>query len=237
MPKLGVNVDHVATLREARGGCEPDPVHAALVCEEAGCDSIVAHLREDRRHINDADVMSLRKKVKTRFNLEMSIDRGIVDIARRIRPDQATLVPERRQELTTEGGLSVFKNKKRIADVCGLLADKGIEVSLFIDPDLREIQAAKDIGAGVIEIHTGSYSLAKTRGSKDREYRKIRKAADLALSLGLIVNAGHGLDYFNVKKIARIPGVHELNIGHAIISRAVFTGLYSAVKEMRELAR
>jgi len=237
MPKLGVNVDHVATLREARGGSEPDPVWAALVCEKAGCHSIVAHLREDRRHIDDADVRLLRKKVRTRFNLEMSINLGIVKVARRIRPDQATLVPEKRQELTTEGGLSVFKNKQRIARAARLLAEKGIEVSLFIDPDPREIQATKDIDVGVIEIHTGSYSLANTRSSVEREYRKIRRAVDLALSLGLIVNAGHGLDYDNTKRIARIPGVHELNIGHSIMSKAVFTGLYKAVRDMKRLTR
>lgn len=237
MPKLGVNVDHVATLREARGGSEPDPVWAALICEKAGCDSIVAHLREDRRHIDDADVRLLRKKVRTRFNLEMSINPGIVKVARRIGPDQATLVPERRQELTTEGGLSVFKNKRRIAKASGLLAEKGIEVSLFIDPDLREIQATKDIDVGIIEIHTGGYSLAKTRSSVESEYKKIKRAVDFALSLGLVVNAGHGLNYDNTKRIARIPGVHELNIGHSIMSRALFAGLYKAARDMKELAR
>ena len=235
MPELGVNVDHVATVRQARGGTEPDPVQAALLCEKAGCDSIVAHLREDRRHINDADVRALRKTIRTRFNLEMSIDPGIVEIAKRIRPDQATLVPEKRQELTTEGGLSVTKNKKKIGRVIESLSKKGIAVSLFIDPDEREIGAAKEIGASVIEIHTGLYSLVKTKKAIDREFKKIKEAAGFALSLGMVVNAGHGLDYTNTARIARIKGMNELNIGHSIISRAMFTGLYKAVRDMRAL--
>jgi len=235
MPELGVNVDHVATVRQARGGIEPDPVQAALLCERAGCDSIVAHLREDRRHINDADVRTLKKTIHTRFNLEMSINPGIVEIAKRIRPDQATLVPEKRQELTTEGGLSVTKNKKKIGRVIESLSKKGIAVSLFIDPDEREIGAAKEIGASVIEIHTGLYSLVKTKKAIDREFKKIKEAAGFALSLGMVVNAGHGLDYTNTARIARIKGMNELNIGHSIISRAMFTGLYKAVRDMRAL--
>lgn len=236
MPKLGVNIDHVATLRQARGGNEPDPVVAAVVCEKAGCDSIVAHLREDRRHINDYDIKRLKHVVTTRFNLEMSINREIVNIARRIRPHQATLVPERRQELTTEGGLSVVKNTKKVRVAVEMLKDKRISVSLFIDPDKREIYASRSIGVDTIEIHTGKYSLAKSKNAIESEYRKIKGAVEYALSLGMIVNAGHGLSYFNVKKIARIKGINELNIGHSIISRSLFFGLYKAVKEMKELA-
>ncbi|MDP8230945.1 MAG: pyridoxine 5'-phosphate synthase [Candidatus Gorgyraea atricola] len=235
MPELGVNVDHVATVRQTRGGTEPDPVQAALLCEKAGCDSIVAHLREDRRHINDADVRALRKTIRTRFNLEMSINPGIVEIAKRIRPDQATLVPEKRQELTTEGGLSVTKNKKKIGRVIESLSKKGIAVSLFIDPDEREIGAAKEIGATIIEIHTGLYSLVKTKKAIDREFKKIKEATSFALSLGMVVNAGHGLDYTNTARIARIKGMNELNIGHSMISRAMFTGLYNAVRDMKAL--
>ena len=235
MPELGVNVDHVATVRQARGGIEPDPVQAALLCEKAGCDSIVAHLREDLRHINDADVRALRRTIRTRFNLEMSINPGIVEIAKRIKPDQATLVPEKRQELTTEGGLCVTRNKKKIGRVIELLSKKGIGVSLFIDPDEREIGAAKEIGAAIIEIHTGLYSLVKTKKAIDREFKKIKEAASYALSLGMVVNAGHGLDYTNAARIARIKGMNELNIGHSIISRAMFTGLYKAVRDMKAL--
>lgn len=237
MPKLGVNVDHVATLRQARGGIEPDPVLAASICEQAGCDSIVAHLREDRRHINDADIKALRKIVTTRFNLEMSINRNIVEIAKRVLPHQATLVPERRQELTTEGGLSVVKYRKKICSVVKSFKEKEIEVSIFIDPDEGEICAAKSIGVDIIEIHTGRYSLARTKRAIEKEYKKIKEACDYALSLGLVVNAGHGLNYNNVKRIARIKGINELNIGHSIISRAVFTGLYRAVKDMKALIK
>ena len=235
MPKLGVNVDHVATLRQARGLSEPDPVCAASICEQAGCDSIVAHLREDRRHINDADIRSLKKNVNTRLNLEMSINQEIVDIARKVVPHQATLVPERRQELTTEGGLSVIKYKRKISRAVDLLRKKGIEVSIFIDPDEREIRAAKSIGVDIIEIHTGKYSLARTKSGVEKEFKKIKHTARYALSLGFVVNVGHGLDYINVKEIARIKGINELNIGHSIISRAVFTGLYRAVKDMKAL--
>jgi len=237
MPKLGVNIDHVATLREARGGIEPDPVAAALICEQAGCDSIVAHLREDRRHIKDRDIRELRKAVHTRLNLEMSIETSIVEIAKKVLPHQATLVPERRQELTTEGGLSITGMSGKIQNVIESLKEKGIEVSVFIDPDKRQIRAARKIGVDIIEIHTGKYSLALAENTIDREYKKIKEATELALSLGMVVNAGHGLNYRNVRRIARIKGINELNIGHAIISRAVFTGLYKAVKEMKALAK
>ncbi len=235
MPMLGVNVDHVATLRQARGGSEPDPVWAASICERAGCDSIVAHLREDRRHMNDRDIRLLKRGLKTRFNLEMSINKEIVEIAKRVLPHQATLVPERREELTTEGGMSVIRYSTRIGRVVDSLRKKGIEVSIFIDPDIREICATKAIGVDVIEIHTGRYCLVRTEHSIKKEFQKIKEAVDYALSLGLVVNAGHGLDYKNVKRIARIKGLNELNIGHSIISSAVFTGLYKAVKEMKAL--
>ena len=237
MPELGVNVDHVATLREARGGREPDPVRAAVICEQAGCDSIVAHLREDRRHIHDADIRALKKAVRTRFNLEMSINAGIVKIAKRVRPDQATLVPEKRQELTTEGGLSVLKNAKKIGRVVEGLRKKGIDVSIFIDPDEREISAAKDIGAGIIEIHTGRYSDAKTKKAVDCEFERIKRSCEFALNMGFIVNAGHGLNYANTKRVAAIRCINELNIGHSIISRAAFAGLYRAVRDMKALCR
>lgn len=237
MPELGVNVDHVATLREARGGIEPDPIRAALICEKAGCDSIVAHLREDRRHINDKDIDALKRSVRTRLNLEMSINREIVEVAKMILPYQVTLVPERRQELTTEGGMSVIKQHRKIEKAVNSLKDKGIAVSIFIDPDEKEIRAVKDIGVDIIEVHTGQYSLATTKKNIDREFRKIKRATEYALSLGLIVNAGHGLNYTNTKRIARIKGINELNIGHSIISRAVFADLYVAVKEMKRLAK
>jgi len=237
MPELGVNIDHVATLRQARGGAEPDPVYAARVCEEAGCDSIVAHLREDRRHINDRDIRAIKNVISTRFNLEMSINREIVGIARRIRPHQATLVPEKRQELTTEGGLCVSKNKKKIAAAVESLRKKGIEVSIFIDPSEKEIGVAKEIGAEIIEIHTGSYCDAKTRIAVEKEFKKIKRSCEYAMSLGITVNAGHGLNYKNAKRVAGINGVNELNIGHSIISRAVFTGLYRAVKDMKGLIK
>jgi pyridoxine 5-phosphate synthase len=237
MAKLGVNVDHIATLRQARRGEFPDPVFAASVCEKAGCDSIVVHLREDRRHINDSDVERLKKEVKTRFNLEMSIAAEIVDIACILKPHQATLVPERRQELTTEGGLDIISNKNRIKKAVKRLSEADIGVSLFIDPDKRQIAQAPEVGAGIIEIHTGGYADSKSASQKNRELEKIVKAADFAKSLHLEVNAGHGLDYDNVKPIAGIPGINELNIGYSIICRSVFSGLDKAVREMLELIK
>jgi len=235
MSKLGVNIDHVATLRQARGGLKPDPVEAALACEKAGCDSIVAHLREDRRHINDKDIIELRKRVNARFNLEMSMNPEIVDIALKIGPDQVTLVPEKRKELTTEGGLSVIKYENKLAKIAGLFNEKGIDVSIFIDPDKNEIRSAMYIGVEIIEIHTGSYSLTNNSKAQDKEFNKIKKSAEYAISNGLVVNAGHGLNYANVERIAHIKGMNELNIGHSIISRAVFTGLHKAVKDMKAL--
>ncbi|MBN1406016.1 MAG: pyridoxine 5'-phosphate synthase [Candidatus Omnitrophica bacterium] len=247
MPKLGINIDHVATLRQARRTIFPDPVKAALICENAGADSIICHLREDRRHIHDKDVYSLRKTIRTKLNLEMSVAEDIVKVALKVRPDEATLVPERRKELTTEGGLDVLKNKKRIKSVVQRLLDSGIFVSLFINPDKKQIEAAKDIGAPFIEIHTGRYAdaclagrraclagrQAKNYAKKVKEFDKIKKAVSFAESLGLRVNAGHGLDYDNVKPIACLKGMEELNIGFSVIARAVFVGLERAVKEMR----
>lgn len=237
MVKLGVNIDHVATLREARKTYAPDPIEAARVCEDAGCDSIVCHLREDRRHIKDADVISLREVVRTRLNLEMSIAQEIVEFACKVKPDQATLVPERRQEVTTEGGLDVKKNLARIRAVVCKLKENGIGVSLFINPAKYQIDAAMKAGAGMIELHTGEYANARREALRKRHLKILKDAARYALSLGLEVNAGHGLNYDNVKDVAKIEGINELNIGHAIISKAVFMGLGTATKEMLRLIR
>ena len=232
MVKLGVNIDHVATLREARKGLEPDPVQAAWLCEEAGCNSIVCHLREDRRHINDADVAKLRKTVRTRLNLEMSAAKGIVDIACKIKPDQATLVPEKRQEVTTEGGLDVKGEEARIRTVARRLQQSGIDVSFFINPIKAQIDASARTGATIIELHTGEYANATSAAARKRELKRLKRATEYALSLGLEVNAGHGLNYDNVQDVARIKGMNELNIGHSIISRAIFAGLGKAVEDM-----
>ena len=237
MAKLGVNIDHIATLREARKTYMPDPIEAAQNCEAAGCGSIVCHLREDRRHIKDADVTMLREVVKTRLNLEMSVAADIVKFACKIKPNQATLVPERRQEVTTEGGLDVKKNLAKIKSVAARLADSGIDVSLFINPDRSQIDASVKAGAGIIELHTGGYANAKSEGDQDRQLDILRRSAEYALSQGLEVNAGHGLNYENVKPVAAIKGMNELNIGHAIISRAVIVGIEKAVKEMLGLVR
>jgi len=237
MSKLGVNIDHVATLRQARREDEPDPIWAAKICEKAGADSIVAHLREDRRHINDKDVKTLRKIVKTRFNLEMSINKGIVDIAIKLTPDQATLVPEKRQEITTEGGLDVVTHFTKVRSVTRRLQKNGILVSLFIDPVKNQIEKSKELGADSIELHTGKYAQVKTKSQIAKELDKLRKMTKYAQRIGLVVNAGHGLKYNNVKAIARINGIEELNIGHSIISRAVFVGLEKAVKEMIKLTK
>ena len=235
MPKLGVNIDHVATLRQARREFDPDPIAAAKVCEKAGADSIVAHLREDRRHINDRDIRRLRKSVTTRLNLEMSLNEDIVRIAASIRPDEATLVPEKRTEITTEGGLDVIRHFRRVAKTVEALQKKGIAVSIFIDPMKAQIKKARESGAPIIELHTGRYDLARTKASRDREFKKIKEMTRYARSLGFTVNAGHGLKYHNTRVIARIPGIEELNIGHSIISHAVFVGLEKAVKEMKKL--
>lgn len=237
MPKLGVNIDHIATLRQARGGQAPDPVLGARICEKAGAHSIVAHLREDRRHINDTDIKKLRNAVRTRFNLEMSINKDIVMIACRIKPDQATLVPERRQELTTEGGLDVVRKFSSIKHAVSRLQKYRILVSLFIDPQKDQILRSKETGAESIEIHTGAYANAKTKQQVRLELKKIRNAVLLGNKIGLIVNAGHGLDYRNTKPVAAIKGIEELNIGHAIISESLLIGLPKAVSKMVKLAR
>jgi pyridoxine 5-phosphate synthase len=238
MVKLGVNIDHVATVREARKTFEPDPVKAAQESEGAGCDGIVCHLRKDRRHINDSDLEQLKKAVSTRLNLEMSVDQEIVDIACRINPDQATLVPENRREITTEGGLDVIENFERIKNVVRQLSASGIEVSLFIDPEPEQVEASKNTGAGMIEFHTGRYAEEfNSGGDPEKELENLRKMTEFALKNGLIVCAGHGLNYQNVAPVARIPGMHELNIGHSIISRAVFTGISGAVEQMKELIK
>lgn len=236
MVKLGVNIDHVATLREARKTYEPSPVEAARECIAAGCDSIVCHLREDRRHIKDEDVIILRK-LDTRLNLEMSVAKDIVDFACKLRPNQATLVPERRKEITTEGGLDVRANALAVGKAVSRLKSKGIDVSLFINPVKAQIDASIRAGATIIELHTGEYANAKTALARARQLSVLRDAVEYALSKGLEVNAGHGLNYDNVTAVARIDGMNELNIGHSIISRSVFVGLRPAVEEMLGLVR
>ncbi len=232
---LGVNIDHVATLRQARGTRYPEPLQAALVAEQAGADAITVHLREDRRHIQDRDVEMLSDVLQTRMNLEMAATREMLQIAQRIRPQDCCIVPEKREELTTEGGLDVAANLPALQDYCAALAEMGIRVSLFVDAELSQLDAAKEAGAPVVEIHTGHYAEAVSRDERAQELEKIRKAVAHGLELGLQVNAGHGLDYHNVHAIASINGVRELNIGHAIISRAVFSGLAEAVAEMKWL--
>jgi pyridoxine 5-phosphate synthase len=237
MPKLGVNIDHIATLREVRGGIEPEPVFAALICEAAGADSIVAHLREDRRHIKEKDLYLLRQVVKTRLNLEMSTAKDIVGIARQVKPDQATLVPERRQELTTEGGLDTLSHLEKIKSVKDSLEKEGIVVSLFIDPDKKQIDAAKKAGVNTIELHTGRYADARNEKEETRFFKQLEAATIYARKKGLIVNAGHGLNYYNVSRVAKIKRIEELNIGYSIICRAALVGLERAVKEMKALIR
>ncbi len=237
MPRLGVNIDHVATLRQARGGNLPDPIYAAFLAEQAGAQSIVAHLREDRRHIQDQDIQLLRKKIKTKLNLEMCIAPEILKIACSIRPYQATLVPERRQELTTEGGLNVVANLKAISRAIRKLKAADIRVSVFIDPDKNQVNAAKKADTKIIEFHTGRYALAKNSRQKEKFFYELKHAVDYAQTLGLSVNAGHGLDYANAKRIAQIQGIEELNIGYSIICKALYVGLFTAVKEMQELIR
>jgi pyridoxine 5-phosphate synthase len=234
---LGVNIDHVATLRQARHTRYPDPVEAALIAEHAGADAITLHLREDRRHIQDRDVETLRGLLKTRMNLEMAVTDEMFAIAERLKPHDCCLVPERREELTTEGGLDVAGQPARIADACRRLAAAGVRVSLFIDADPKQVAAAAACGAPVIEIHTGHYAELDGKSGQARELDRIRAAVEQGRSLGLLVNAGHGLHYENVQPIAAIPGIRELNIGHAIIARAIFTGLHEAVAEMKRLMR
>lgn len=232
MIKLGVNIDHVATLREARRTLYPDPVQAALVVEQAGADAVTLHLREDRRHIQERDVELLRQVLQTRMNLEMAVTDSMIGFAERIQPQDCCLVPERREELTTEGGLDVLIHQVKITEACQRLASAGIRVSLFIDPVIAQIEAAAATGAPIIEIHTGHFSDADDPVA---ELARIELAAHTARDFGLQVNAGHGLNYHNVKAIAAIREISELNIGHAIVARALFSGLSEAVREMKQL--
>ena len=234
---LGVNIDHVATLRNARGGLEPDVIKAAGICELNGATSITTHLREDRRHIKDEDVYTLIKTIKTKLNLEMAMADDIQKIALEIKPHSICLVPEKRQEVTTEGGLDVAGQLEKVSEFIRPILDAGILVSLFIDPDLKQVQASSLTGAQFIEMHTGSYSQAFGEETEEEEFLKLKTSAKVAQSLGLTVNAGHGLNYVNVQRMHEIPNLYELNIGHSIISRAVFTGLPEAVKKMSDLIK
>ncbi|MFW0094465.1 MAG: pyridoxine 5'-phosphate synthase [Coxiella endosymbiont of Haemaphysalis qinghaiensis] len=235
MVRLGVNIDHVATLRQVRKTHYPNPVKAALIAVEAGADTITLHLREDRRHIQDDDVRNLKRQLTVPLNLEMAAAQAIMKFAEEVKPEHCCLVPEKREELTTEGGLDVSGQKKSIKEACSRLSNADIQVSLFIDPDEKQIDAAKACGAPVIEIHTGHYANAKINYDQKRELERINSAANYAYSLGLVVNAGHGLTVHNIQSIAAIPVVNELNTGHSIISRAVFIGLSEAVKEIKTL--
>jgi pyridoxine 5-phosphate synthase len=234
MIRLGVNVDHVATVRQARRAEVPDPVAAALLAEKAGADGITVHLREDRRHVQERDVERLREQAATKINLEMAVTPAMVAYAEKIRPHDACFVPEKREELTTEGGLDVVAHKIKVRDAVKKLQDRGIQVSLFIDPAQTQIETAKEVGADAIEIHTGAYCNV-AMAARQRELAAIADAAALARRLGLEVHAGHGLDYGNVLPIAKIPEIVELNIGHSIIARAVIVGIEQAVREMKEL--
>jgi pyridoxine 5-phosphate synthase len=235
--KLGVNIDHVATLRQVRCTSVPEPVLAGGICQAAGADSIVIHLREDRRHIKEQDLFLLKKIIKVKLNLEMSVAEDIVDIACQAKPIQATLVPEKRQEITTEGGLDVISQMQRVRRVCDRLKKAGIQVSLFIDPEKNQIAAAKKIGVDLIELHTGRYAEAKNVRAQDKYYKELITATRFAKAKGMTVNAGHGLNYKNVSRIAKIKGIEELNIGYAIVCRAVLVGLERAVKEMIALIK
>jgi len=232
---LGVNIDHVATLRQARGTRYPDPVQAALLAEEAGADGITIHPREDKRHIQPRDVLLLKDVLQTRMNLEMAVTENMLKMAEKVKPEHCCLVPEKREELTTEGGLDVISQESKIKAACMRLASLGSEVSLFIDADLKQMEAAVRCGAPAIEIHTGHYADAKDSETQNAELQKIIQGVELARSLGLIVNAGHGLHYHNTQKIAVIEGINELNIGHSIIARALFVGIKEAVRDMRLL--
>jgi len=232
---LGVNIDHIATLRQARGTRYPDPVQAALLAEEAGADGITVHLREDRRHIQERDVRLLVDVLNTRMNLEMAVTEEMIALAEELRPAHVCLVPEKREELTTEGGLDVAGGVEAIAAACRRLSSAGCEVSLFIDPEPVQIEAAARAGAPVIELHTGAYAEVTGEAAR-REHARLAAATEMALELGLTVNAGHGLNYHNVEAIAALPGIHELNIGHAIIARSLFVGLKEAVADMKRLA-
>jgi pyridoxine 5-phosphate synthase len=234
---LGVNIDHVATLRQARGTRYPDPVQAALMAEQAGADGITAHLREDRRHIQDRDIFRLKEMLHTRLNLEMAVTDAMIAIAMQVKPHACCLVPERREELTTEGGLDVAGAEDKMRDACLALAEAGVEVSLFIDPEIRQIDAALKAGAPVIELHTGRYADAETKVMQQQELQRIRQAAEYANRAGLQVNAGHGLNLYNVEAICRIEQIVELNIGHSLIAQALFGGLELSVRDMKRVMR
>ncbi|KAF1009345.1 MAG: pyridoxine 5'-phosphate synthase [Burkholderia sp.] len=232
---LGVNIDHVATLRNMRGTAYPDPIRAALAAEQAGADAITLHLREDRRHIRDADVRALRPLLTTRMNLECAITQEMLDITCEVRPHDACLVPEKREELTTEGGLDVAGHFESVRTACRQLAESGVRVALFIDPEVEQIRAAHEAGAPVIELHTGTYAEAHNATGQQREFERVVASVDVGVSLGLKVNAGHGLHYTNVRAIAVIDGIVELNIGHAIVAQSIFTGWENAVREMKAI--
>ncbi len=235
MIELGVNIDHVATVRQARGTSYPDPIEAALIAESAGADAITLHLREDRRHIQDRDVEILRERLTTRMNLESAVTDEMIAIALRIKPHDICLVPERREELTTEGGLDVVKHFDQIKRVCQTLEEAGVRVSLFINADPLQIEAAAHTGAPAVEIHTGGYADALTSDKQKEQLQEVQRAVLLGTERGLKVNAGHGLHYKNVQAIAALPGIAELNIGHAIVARAIFVGFKQAVQEMKHL--
>ena len=237
MLKLGINIDHVATLRQARGTKYPSVVEAALRAEQAGADSITLHLREDRRHMQDEDIFTIRPLLQTKMNLELAATDEMIAIASRVKPQDVCIVPERREERTTEGGLNVKESYDHLHRATQTLTQQGSRVSLFIAPDLRDIDLAKKMGAPVIEIHTGRYADAENEVTKQKELKRVKEAAAHALSLGLIVNAGHGLHYHNVNLIAEIPGIEELNIGHAIVAHALFVGWDNAIREMKLLLR
>jgi pyridoxine 5-phosphate synthase len=237
MARLAINVDHVATVRQARGIDEPDPVFAASIAEVAGADCIICHLREDRRHINDRDLGLLRQTVKTRLNMEMAAVEEMIEIAVNIRPDLVTLVPEKREELTTEGGLDVKSNPDHYRDVVMRLSDKGIKVSFFIDPDPDQIEVAHDVGGNIVEIHTGHYSEAVSEDEADKRFERIVQAVEASADLSLGISAGHGLNYYNIKRFKFLPQIEEYSIGHSIVARAVIVGFERAVKEMLELIK
>ncbi len=233
--KLAVNIDHVATLREARGEIEPDPVTASAICELAGAEGIVCHLREDRRHINDRDVRLLRETVKTKFDLEMAATDEMVNIACEVLPDLVTIVPESRKELTTEGGLNIAANQSNLTEKISKMKDKGILISLFVDPNPEILDLVLEVGADIVEIHTGKYANSVDEKSQINELSKIASISRMAAEMGLVVTAGHGLNYYNIHPFMNIPEIREVSIGHSIISRAVFTGLHKAVEDMLKI--
>ena len=237
MARLSVNIDHVATVRQARGINEPDPVLAAGLAELVGAEGIICHLREDRRHINDRDLMVLHQTIKTKLNMEMAGVEEMIKIALKTKPDLVTLVPEKREELTTEGGLDVYAQQDRYKSVAERMQGAGIEVSFFVDPDLDQINASKQCGGDIVEIHTGDYSEAESESEADRRFGRIVTAVDLAADLGLSVSAGHGLNYVNIKRFKALPKIEEYSIGHSIVARAVLVGFERAVREMVELVK